>query len=274
MVETGPTSCRDRLRDGVARAGVESREVVGVLVTHIHLDHAGGLGAAAELFPSATLYVHAAGAPHLVDPSRLVSSARRAWGPASDTLWGPVLPSPDRRIVRLSGGESLPLRDGRLRVVATPGHARHHLAFYDEPSEALLTGDAAGVRLRASPAARPAVPPPDLDVEELLASVERMRALRPRRVWYTHFGPRDGAVEALERYTRSVVEWRDAALVAAREEATVAHVAHALRSLADASSAGGATVAASGREELISGTEMAAQGFLRYFETHGALARS
>jgi glyoxylase-like metal-dependent hydrolase (beta-lactamase superfamily II) len=269
LVETGPSSCRERLVAGVGAAGIDPREVDKILVTHIHLDHAGGLGYAAELFPRATLYVHREGVAHMQDPSKLIASARRAWGEAADPLWGTILPVPPTRLVALSGGERLPLKDGNLIVVDTPGHAKHHLAFYDEPTRGLLTGDAAGVHLPDIDRVRPALPPPDLDLDALLASVDRMRQLDPARLLYTHFGPRREGVRALQEYPPLVLRWRDVALTAAREDPSVEHVAEALqRSEWDQR---GSSRPVDDRTDLISGMSLAAQGLLRYFRTRGLI---
>ena len=268
LIETGPTTCRDALLAGIARAGVDRSEVRRVVVTHIHLDHAGGVGALAEALPRAEFYAHALGVPHLVDPTKLVTSARRAWGAAADPLWGPIVPAPALRVHPLAGGERFPLRDGELEVLPTPGHARHHLAFFDTGLRALFTGDGAGVRLEHSPHARPAVPPPDLDLEQLFASLETMRRTAPDLVLFSHFGPSPNGVAELAEYRTTVERWRDVALAAARESPEVPAVAAALRaydrSLAEAEGAD--------RESLVSGYDLAAMGFLRYFETHGLLS--
>jgi glyoxylase-like metal-dependent hydrolase (beta-lactamase superfamily II) len=271
MIETGPTTCRDALLAGLAAAGVAPDEVRHVFVTHIHLDHAGGVGSLLDALPSATFYAHEAGVPHLRDPSRLIASARRAWGAAADPLWGPIVPVAPARLIALRGGETFPLRNGRLSVLATPGHARHHLAFFDSAIRGVFTGDGAGVRLERSDRVRPAVPPPDLDLDELFASVEAMRRLEPSLVLYSHFGPSpDGAVD-LARYRAVVEAWRDVALAAARERADPAFVAERLRAFdtAERSARGDGGE----RSDLVSGYELAAAGFLRYFETHGLVAR-
>jgi glyoxylase-like metal-dependent hydrolase (beta-lactamase superfamily II) len=269
IVETGPTTCREHLAAGVSAAGIGAEEVDRVLVTHIHLDHAGGLGTAAELFPRATLYVHREGLAHMMDPTKLIASARRAWGAAADSLWGPILPTPPARLVALSGGERLPLKDGSLSVLNTPGHAKHHLAFFDELTRSLMTGDAAGVHLPGTDRVRPALPPPDLDLEALLASVDRMRELNPARLLYTHFGPREQAVQALQEYPPLVLRWREVALSAAHEDPSVEHVAEALeRSERERTPSG---VLSDERPDLISGTSLAAQGLLRYFRTRGLI---
>ena len=269
VIETGPSACRERLEQGLAVAGIDPKDVHRVLVTHIHLDHAGGLGNAAELFPRATLFVHQAGLAHMLDPSKLVASARRAWGASADPLWGPILPVPPNRLVALSGGERLSVRGGDLLVINTPGHARHHLAFFDEPTRSLFTGDAAGVHLSEGDRVRPALPPPDLDLEALLESVDRMRALDPERLLYTHFGSQSRGSRALSDYSPVVLRWRDVALAAAREEPSLEHVSAALQRMEE--EADRAKLTSDDRPDLISGTAMAAQGLLRYFRTRGLI---
>jgi glyoxylase-like metal-dependent hydrolase (beta-lactamase superfamily II) len=275
LLETGPASCRDALLAGIRAAGVDPQEIHHVFVTHIHLDHAGGVGALTEALPRATFYAHELGVPHLVDPTKLVASARRAWGAAADPLWGPILPVPAARVVALRGGEHFLLKGGELAVLATPGHAKHHLAFFDSATRGIFTGDGAGVRLERSSRVRPAVPPPDLDLDQLFSSLEAMRRMDPARVLFSHFGPSpDGAVD-LVRYRTIVEEWRDVALAAARENPDVAFVTQRLR----AHDATGGPITPRGastpeeRSTLVNGYDLAAQGFLRFFETHGFLSQ-
>jgi glyoxylase-like metal-dependent hydrolase (beta-lactamase superfamily II) len=272
MIETGPTSCLDRLVAGVLRAGVDPREVERIFVTHIHLDHAGALGTAAEKFPDAELFVHRSGIAHMVDPVKLIASARRAWGPASDQLWGTIAPTPANRLGPLDGGESFELTDGTLEVLATPGHARHHLAFLDTGTSAVFTGDALGVRLAGGRRARPAIPPPDLDLEQMFASLDRIRSVEPKRLVRTHFGPSDAPDADIGTYREAIEEWRDVALGAARVDPAVEYVARALREHEDAvARAEGLPLAADDPETLVSGYDLAAQGLLRYFRVHGLL---
>ena len=274
LIETGPTTCRDALLRGIDRAGVERARILRVLVTHIHLDHAGGVGALAEALPRATFYAHELGVPHLVDPSRLIASARRAWGAAADPLWGPIVPIAADRIVALQGEERFPVQGGTLSVLATPGHAKHHVAFFDSAIRGLFTGDGAGVRLEGSSRVRPAVPPPDLDLDQLYASVEAMRRLDPSVVLFSHFGPSPEGRADLARYRSIVEDWREVALAAAREHPDPVFIAEGLRAHDEpmARLAQG-TSAADDRAMLVSGGyELAARGFLRYFETRGLLA--
>ncbi len=268
LIETGPSTCRDALLRGIERAGVDRGAVRRVFVTHIHLDHAGGMGALADALPSATFYAHELGVPHLVDPSRLVAGARRAWGAAAEPLWGPILPVPPTRLRSLRGGERFPLRDGELSVIATPGHARHHVSFFDSGIRGLFTGDSAGVRLGRSDRLRPAVPPPDLDLDLLFGSLERMRSAEPQRVLFSHFGPSPDGAADLARYRAIVERWRDVALAAARERPEAGYVAGKLAEY-DRSDGTGTPAA---RSLMVSGYDLAAQGFLRYFETRGLLA--
>jgi glyoxylase-like metal-dependent hydrolase (beta-lactamase superfamily II) len=272
LVETGPTTCRAALLDGLRAAGVAAEEVRHVFVTHVHLDHAGGVGALADALPNARFYAHELGAPHLVDPSRLAASARRAWGEAADALWGPIVPAPANRLERLRGGERFPLTGGELEVIATPGHAKHHLAFFDTRLRGLFTGDGAGVRLERSGHLRPAVPPPDLDLELLFASLDTMRARDPRLVLFSHFGPSPDGPADLERYRGIVADWADLALTAAREDPDPEFVARRLAEHdALALRAEGVPLAEAERESLVSGYDLAAKGFLRYYQTRGEL---
>ena len=273
LIETGPSTCRDALLDGVNRAGVAPTDIRRVFVTHIHLDHAGGVGALVRSFPRATFYAHELGVPHLIDPSRLSQSARKAWGDAYDQLFGPLLPVEADRIRSLRGGERFPLRGGELQVLATPGHAKHHVSFFDTGIRGLFTGDSAGVRLPTQRRARPAIPPPDLDLEALYTSLTTMQVTGPRTILYSHFGPVTTDAEELARYRSLVEAWADVGLRAARVTPTVDHVAAALRQYDE--STWGSPVERTGEEQmqLISGLELAAMGLLRYFRTRGLIGR-
>ena len=189
LVETGPGSSQRALVAGLAAVGVSPAELTGVVVTHIHLDHAGGAGSLLADAPRARFYVHPAGAPHMVDPSKLIRSATRIYGADMDRLWGAFAPVPAERIVTLADGDAIPV--GRRRVVAyhTPGHAVHHVALHDPDTGDVYTGDVAGVRLGAMRYVRPPTPPPDIDLDAWQRSVHVLRACAPRRLLLTHFGP-------------------------------------------------------------------------------------
>jgi glyoxylase-like metal-dependent hydrolase (beta-lactamase superfamily II) len=188
LVETGPDTTIGTLLAGIRAAGRDPAELTHVLLTHVHLDHAAAAGRLLQHAPRATVYVHAKGARHLVDPARLLSSAARLYGDDMERLWGTMLPVPADRLRVPADGE--PVRVGRrtLSALETPGHATHHLAFHDPDAGLVFTGDVAGIRLDAAPHVRPPTPPPDLDPGAWVASIDRIAALRPERLLLTHFG--------------------------------------------------------------------------------------
>ena len=185
IIDPGPTSCLPTLLDGLQ--GVKPR---ALLLTHIHLDHAGASGSLVERFPDLEVYVHEIGVPHLLDPSRLVQSASRLYGEDMDRLWGEMLPVPEANLRELQGGERV-LED-RFEVAYTPGHASHHVSYFREGTA--YVGDVGGVRI-AGGLTVPPTPPPDIDVEAWHQSMATVAAWRPRRLAMTHFGA-SGDVEA------------------------------------------------------------------------------
>lgn len=188
IVETGPSSSLPSVLAGLAVAGIDHLD--WIVVTHIHLDHAGAAGHLAKRFPTARVVVRAEGAPHLVDPSRLWASASRLYHDM-DGLWGPMLPVDPARIDSVSDdGVVADLGDGRsLVALYTPGHAAHHMALLEPASGDLFTGDALGVYLAEVGRVHPATPPPEFNLEAGLDSLARMGATEPRRLFPTHFGP-------------------------------------------------------------------------------------
>ena len=199
LVESGPASTFDALEAALRGAGVEPPDVKHVLLTHIHLDHAGAAWRLASL--GAQVHVHPAGAPHLQDPAKLLASARKIYREQMDPLWGRLEPIPPERIRPLADGEVLRFGDVSIEALFTPGHAIHHVAY--RLDGAVFTGDVGGVRIDGGPAVAPC-PPPDIDVERWLASLDRIRALRPQVLYLTHFGPFADALEHLDRLQRSL----------------------------------------------------------------------
>jgi glyoxylase-like metal-dependent hydrolase (beta-lactamase superfamily II) len=180
IVDPGPESCLKTLLDGL------EAEPRALLLTHIHLDHAGAAGALVERFPDLRVYVHEVGAPHLIDPEKLLRSAARLYGEENmDRLWGKVVPVPEANVVELRGGETA---EG-MRVAHTPGHASHHVCYLDEGTGDAYVGDVAGVRIPPAALTIPPTPPPEIDVEAWERSIELVRAWRPDRLRLTHFGP-------------------------------------------------------------------------------------
>lgn len=207
LLETGPGSTLAALERAVAATGARLDDVTQLLVTHIHLDHAGAAGALLRRLPHATLRVHPAGAPHMIDPSKLVASATRIYGDRMDALWGAFEPCPAERVMILGDGAQIICGGRTLVGLHTPGHASHHIAFHDVERRTVFTGDVGGVRLDAVPYVRPPTPPPDIDVEAWHASVDRLRALRPRALDLTHFGRFDDPERHLDELMRRLDGW-------------------------------------------------------------------
>jgi glyoxylase-like metal-dependent hydrolase (beta-lactamase superfamily II) len=224
IVDPGPSSCLDTLLPALAR-----RLPRVLALTHVHLDHAGASGSLLRRFPDTEVWVHERGAPHLIDPSKLLESASRLYGERMGELWGEVLPVPRERIRVLVGGESLE----SFRVAYTPGHASHHVSYLHEPSRRAFTGDVTGVRIGEGRVLAP-TSPPDIDLEAWRASLDVIEGFRPRSLAMTHFGAYDDVAEHLadlrkqlevaEAMARDLDETAFASLVRARVADTRASV--------------------------------------------------
>src|SRR5262249_43922431 len=168
-------------------AGVEPQDIRHIVLTHIHLDHAGAAGALLAHCPGARVYVHERGAPHLSDPSKLMASAARIYGDQMPRLWGAITPVPLERLAILVDGAELVVGGRRLQALYPPGHAVHHLAYHDAVHGAIFAGDVAGVRLEGMHLVRPPTPPPDLSLEDWYASLDRLSALEPVTLYLAHY---------------------------------------------------------------------------------------
>ncbi|AEN73450.1 beta-lactamase domain protein [Rhodothermus marinus SG0.5JP17-172] len=202
LVDPGPTSALDNLKAALREAGASLADVRVLLLTHIHLDHAGAAGTIAAEAPHVQVYVHRIGAPHLVDPSRLLASARRLYGELMEPLWGAVLPVPERQIVALEGGETIRPGGRTLEVAYTPGHAVHHVSFFDPETGMAFVGDTAGMQITGTRCVLPVAPPPDIQVEAWHESLERIARWQPRKLFVTHFGPSDDPETHLAQMAR------------------------------------------------------------------------
>ena len=191
LVDPGPTSCLDTLRASLADHGHSLTDVRVVLLTHIHLDHAGATGSILQENPNVDVYVHEVGATHMVDPAKLLASATRLYGADMDLLWGEFLAVPERNIRRLRGGELITVGDRELDVAYTPGHASHHVGYFDGSSGVAFVGDTAGVRIGEELFSMPPTPPPDIDIDKWKQSIQLIRDRRPSTLFITHFGPHD-----------------------------------------------------------------------------------
>ena len=205
VVDTGNGSEQDLVLEALDRLGVAPTDLAVIAPTHVHLDHAGGTGHLAQACPNATVVTHEIGAPHLVDPSRLVEGTKRAVGDEWQYYAEPV-PVPADRVTELADGDAIDLGDRTLEVHHAPGHAPHQAVYHDPDAAVTFCADAAGLYVRAHDAVRPLSPPPNFDLEQCLDDVERLRALDPAVLCYPHFGPVPTA-DRLDVYERVLVEW-------------------------------------------------------------------
>jgi glyoxylase-like metal-dependent hydrolase (beta-lactamase superfamily II) len=223
LVETGSQSSVPVLLAQLDALGLGPDDQAGVVVTHIHLDHAGGVGDVARAYPKATIYVHPKGARHLVDPTRLVDSAARVYGPLLDSLYGRLDPTPTERIRILEDGDTIQVSTNRsLVAVDSPGHAKHHLALHDTLSGVLFAGDAVGVKLPDAGVLRPSTPPPDFDLAQALHSLQRFAERRPTALALAHYGLLADPLDVLDEADGTLRAWADVAESAFRNGEDIA----------------------------------------------------
>ena len=276
LVETGARTSVETVRRTLNDVGVGPTDLRWLVLTHIHLDHAGGIGDLAEAFPNATVVVHERGARHLADPTRLVDSAARVYGPLLDSLYGRMQPVPQERLVAAADGHRIDVGNGRtLTLVDSPGHAKHHHAVLDSNTGTLLVGDAVGVRLPEVGLLRPAVPPPDFDLEQAVHSLHRFAELRPTQVVLTHYGPVPDPLATLDEAERLLHEWVAVAQQVMRDSEDVG-VDDIAAALAERFAEPPDRVTAQEREklELLNGFHSNAAGIQRYLRTRDAAATS
>jgi len=187
IIDPGPTSCLEALELGLQARGIRWPDVRHILLTHIHLDHAGASGTIVREHPHVAVMVHERGAKHLVEPAKLLDSATRLYGDQMDRLWGEFAPVPADRLVVLAGGERVQAGGRTFDVAYTPGHASHHVSFFDASSGVAFVGDTAGVAVNGG-YVLPPTPPPDVDLELWPQSIERILAWSPSTLFLTHFG--------------------------------------------------------------------------------------
>jgi glyoxylase-like metal-dependent hydrolase (beta-lactamase superfamily II) len=269
LVEVGPTSTLNTLLGALEQAGVSLQRLRHLLVTHIHLDHAGALGVLMRRLPEAVCYVHPVGAPHLADPSRLIASASRLYGTLMDTLWGAVLPVPSDRIRVVHDGERIEVAGRTLVALDTPGHARHHHAYLDEASGLLFAGDIAGVRMPNTTYVRPPTPPPELDLEAWQASLAKLRALPIHQLALTHFGVFEDVSRHLDELEHRLLQWGEFTRQLVEQGLSDEQIIEAVQAY------GNAEMQALGVEpssyDLGAGYQLIAMGYARYWRKRGKL---
>lgn len=230
LVETGAALSAALVVDTLAELGVAAGDLATIVVTHIHLDHAGGVGDLAAAFPDAEVVVHERGARHLVSPERLLSSARRVYGDVLDTVFGELLPTPAERVRALGDIGEVDLGSGRrLSTHWSPGHASHHVGLLDSATGDLYVGDAAGIYIPEADLVRPATPPPDFDLPVALRSIEGFRAIGPNRLLFSHFGPVTAVDETLDRSIEELELWVELARTTRREGLDLDHAVAAVQ---------------------------------------------
>ncbi len=272
LVDVGSGATIETLLNAIRTSGHDPAEVKHLLITHVHMDHAGAAGALLAHMPQATVYVHRIGAPHLIDPSKLVKSAARIYGDQMERLWGHMEPVPEDRLIILDDTSEVTVGERTFAVLYTPGHAIHHVAYYDRRHAAVFTGDVAGVRLEGVDYVRPPTPPPDLDLEQWSASIERLKALRARSFYLPHFGPVYNTQDHLTQLRDRLYAWGDLMIAGMREEkddhALAAMLAEAsdpqvAQMVVDRSPEAIATAVL--RYEIATNYLMSAQGYMRYY---------
>jgi glyoxylase-like metal-dependent hydrolase (beta-lactamase superfamily II) len=264
LVETGSQTSVPALLTALDRLGIAAGDLAGVAVTHIHLDHAGGVGDVARAFPNASIYVHEKGARHLADPTRLVDSAARVYGPLLDDLYGRLTPTAAERLHVLADGEEIEVGPARvLTTVDSPGHAKHHLALHDSLSGILFVGDAVGVRLPDAGVLRPSTPPPDFDLDQAIESMHKFAARRPAGIALAHYGLVPDHETILEEAEDTLRRWAAVAEQAFQQGRDIAGA------LSDAFTVTDRELDPTTRErmETLNGVHSNAAGFRRWLET-------
>jgi len=227
IVDPGPTASVKGLIDGLGKIGVELEDVTYVAATHVHIDHAGGAGTLLKSLPNAVLLVHARGARHMIDPSRLWEGARRLLGERAE-MYGEAEPVPEERVVAADDGMTVDLGGGvKFRIVETLGHASHAMSFYEEKSGGVFVGDAAGIYVMSCDVTLPTTPPPFF-LESALESLDRLWALRPEAIYYAHFGFANNG-ERLRSYRDQLTLWGSVIAEASREGLAVSEIYERLR---------------------------------------------
>lgn len=207
LIDPGPSTTLDNLTRALRHKGFEVADITQLLLTHIHLDHAGASGSLVKMNSTIEVYVHERGAAHMANPERLLASASRLYGEEMGPFWGEFLAVPATRIRELAGGETIVVGGRELDVAYTPGHASHHVSYFDRSSRVAFVGDTAGIRRGSGAYVMPPTPPPDIDLEAWRASEDRILAWDPDTIFLTHFGPFHGARTHFRELRANIESW-------------------------------------------------------------------
>lgn len=271
LIETGPATTRLHLEEGIRDAGYSLGDVSRIIITHIHLDHGGAAGVIMRDHPHLRLGVHPFGAPHMIDPSRLVASAGRIYEDRMERLFGEIAGVPEARIDVLTDGEVVQASGRPLRMLFTPGHASHHVAIFDELSGTLFTGDVGGVRVQGHEFVSAPTPPPELAPDQWIDSVEILRGARPARLALTHFGFFDDVDAHLDRVMPGVESVIDLARQTLTGTGDLEALTFRLLDFERQNVAGSEAVQAIQHLELASPAYVSAMGLQRYLKKRGEL---
>lgn len=209
IVDPGPGSTLDTLRKGLGAHGVSVHDLDAILLTHIHLDHAGSSGALARENPRVAVYVHKLGAPHMMDPAKLLASAARLWPDNLDELFGEMLPVAESNLRILEGGETITLGSRKIEVAYTPGHASHHVSYFDNVEGVAFVGDTTGIRIEGHSYVMPATPPPDIDLRLWDSSFATILERKPKRLFLTHFGFSENPAAHIAQFRERLHRWME-----------------------------------------------------------------
>lgn len=207
IVDPGPTTCLPTLRSELAARGLSTADIRWILITHIHLDHAAATGSLLKECPSARVIVHERGAPHLIDPSRLLSSATRLYGDDMERLWGEILPVPAANIDVVGDSAEMDIAGHDVDIAYTPGHAWHHISFFVRGAKVAFVGDTAGICRPSGRIVLPPTPPPDIDLEAWRVSTERILSWNPDVLFLTHFGPQSSPRVHFQDMWKRMDDW-------------------------------------------------------------------
>jgi glyoxylase-like metal-dependent hydrolase (beta-lactamase superfamily II) len=211
VVDCGPASCLPKLRESLAERGLGVCDLTALLLTHIHFDHAGAAGSLVRENPRLRVYVHSIGAVHMAEPTKLLNSATRLYGDALQQMFGEFLAVPRENLIMLDGGESFRMAGRQIEVAYTPGHAVHHVSYFDQSTGIAFTGDTTGLRVSSHDFVAPITPPPDINLGIWDESLTEIARRKPSRLFVTHYGPFDDVGGHIERTREGMHRWAERA---------------------------------------------------------------
>jgi glyoxylase-like metal-dependent hydrolase (beta-lactamase superfamily II) len=260
LIDPGPESTLQTLREQLSKHGLAISDLNAILLTHIHLDHAGATGKLVRENPKLKVYVHANGARHMADPSKLIASAGRLWGDQLPMLFGETLGVPQENLEILEGGETLTLGSRKLDVAYTPGHASHHVSYFDSDEGAAFIGDTGGIRIGNGPYILPATPPPDIDLTLWDQSFQTILNRQPTRLFLTHFAWSDNPAAHIAEFHDRLHRWLSTAEKSLRAAANFVAATQAVPASVPAVSKAQPRAADQSVKEIEAKIEVAAMG--------------